>query len=72
MLLKRENVNPNHVDTFYGRTPLSWAADEGYKEVVVLLLAKEVANPNWIATNTSRTPLPWAAYRGHVGVVKTL
>jgi len=37
-LLKRMDVNPNHEDTEYGRTPLSWAAWIGHVGIVTMLL----------------------------------
>ena len=51
MLLEREGVNPDRPDTKYGRTPLSWAAENGHSEVVKMLLEREGAIP------TRQTPL---------------
>jgi hypothetical protein len=54
----------------YGRTPISWAAEEGYEPVVRLLL-KKGAELESIASN-GLTPLSYAAERGHEAVAKLL
>jgi len=41
-----------------GRTPLSWAAENGHEVVVKLLLAEDSAKLN-IKVNNSRMPLYW-------------
>jgi len=57
-------------DTRYGRTPLSWAAENGHEAVVKLLLEKDA---NTEAKDTyGRTPLSWIAGNGHEAVVKLL
>ena len=38
MLLERKGVNLGHRDTFYGQTPLVWAAEKGHDQVVGILL----------------------------------
>jgi ankyrin repeat protein len=67
MLLERKDVNPNQADTEYGRTPLSWAAENGHEGVVKMLLERKDVNPNQADTEYGRTPLSWAAERGHEG-----
>ena len=57
MLLERDDVNPNTADTIYGQTPLSWAAEYGYAEVVKMLLEGKDVNPNAADTEYGRTPL---------------
>jgi len=71
MLLGREDVYPNHADTKYGQTPLSWAAAIGHEGVVKMLLEREDVNPD-AGTIYGRSPLSWAAKSGHEGVVKML
>ena len=46
MLLEREDVNPNQVDTQYDRTPLSWAAHRGHGAIAEMLLEREDVNPD--------------------------
>jgi len=71
MLLERQDVNPDHPDTFNGRTPLLWAAKNGHEGVVKMLLEREV-NPNRGDTICGWTPLSLAAGSGYEGVVKML
>lgn len=52
------------------RTPLSWAAGNGHKTVVKLLLDAEADIDS--EDETGRTPLSWAAGNGHKTVVKLL
>ena len=53
-----------------GRTPLHWAAIEGYKEIAELLIA-EGADVN-TKTNDGKTPLDWAVGRGYVKIADLL
>jgi hypothetical protein len=56
----------------HGRTPLSWAAGNGYDIVVNVLLKKDNINPNLKDGQSGRAPLSWAAYSGHEAVVNLL
>ena len=56
----------------YGRTPLLWAAENGYNIVVHLLLAKDGIDPDLKDRQSNRTPLSWAAAGGHEAVVQQL
>ena len=55
-----------------GRTPLSWAAENGHSEVVKLLLEKEGIDLDSKDIEYGQTPLSWAAENGHSEVVKLL
>ena len=70
MLLERNDVNPDSADKS-GRTPLSWAAGNGRKEFVELLLNQSYVNPNRPDKN-GRSPLSWAAKNGHEDIVGML
>ena len=72
MLLERGDVNPDQVDTCYGRTPLLWAAENGHEGVVKILLERGDVNPDQVDTFYGRTPLSWAAENGYEGVVNML
>jgi hypothetical protein len=56
----------------YGRTPLSWAAENGHETVIKLLLATGEVDVDSKDTEYGRTPLSWAASNGHEAVVKLL
>ena len=45
MLLRESNVEPDQLDTDYGRTALSWAAGNGHEGVVRLFLRPKFVNP---------------------------
>ena len=70
LLLAKDGVDPDPNDN-WGRTPLSWAAENGHEAVVKLLLAKDGVDPD-PNDNRGRTPLSWAAGNGHEAVVKLL
>jgi len=70
LLFSSRYVNPDS-SSESGRTPLSWAAENGHEGVVKLLLAREDVSPNSIS-KSGLTPLPWAAMNGHEGTVKLL
>jgi ankyrin repeat protein len=55
----------------YGRTPLSYAAENGHEAVVKLLLAKDGVRIN-SKCDSRQTPLSYAAENGHEAVVKLL
>ena len=57
MLLEREDINPDWVDTEYGWTLLSWAAEKGHEGIVRMLLQREDGNPDQVETTYSRIPL---------------
>jgi hypothetical protein len=56
----------------YGLTPLSWAAGNGYNDVVNLLLAKDSIDRELKDSEYGQTPLSWAAENGHEAVVQLL
>ncbi|RYC81153.1 hypothetical protein BFJ63_vAg15952 [Fusarium oxysporum f. sp. narcissi] len=70
LLLATEGVDVNLKDD-YGRTPLSWASENGHEEIVKLLLATEGVDVD-SKDDYGRTPLSWAAGKGHVDIVKLL
>lgn len=53
-----------------GRTPLSYAAENGHDDVAQFLLAKGAEAQS--GGTRGRTPLHWAALKGHSGVVRLL
>jgi ankyrin repeat protein len=72
LLLETGNVDVDCKDPEYGKTPLSWAAEEGHEAVVKLLLETEKVDVDSQDSKYGRTPLSWAAERGHEAVVKLL
>jgi ankyrin repeat protein len=56
----------------YGLTPLSWAAGNGYDDVVRSLSAGDGVDPDLRDSRYSRTPLSWATGEGHETAVKLL
>ncbi|KAI9931069.1 hypothetical protein MW887_010726 [Aspergillus wentii] len=63
--------NDLDVKDSYGRTPLSWAAENGHGVVVTLLLETQRINLD-SESKSGRTPLSFAAENGHAMVVKLL
>ncbi|PUU72718.1 ankyrin repeat-containing domain protein [Tuber borchii] len=70
MLLRRKDVIPSTVDKG-GRTPLSWAAQHGIKDMVKTVLKWKDIAPD-TADEGGRTPLSWAAGNGNGCNVKML
>ena len=64
-------VDPNS-SSRYGRTPLSWAAENGHEGIVKLLLGRKDVDPDTPDTMYGQTPLSRAAERGHEGIVSLL
>jgi len=69
-LFARKYVDPDRPDD-RGRTPFSWAAQNGHDGVVKLLLQGESISPDG-PDNRGQTPLSWAARNGHDKIVKLL
>jgi hypothetical protein len=69
--LLRENKADVDAKDGWGRTPLSWAAENGHEAAVKLLLDKG-AELETKDTKYGQTPLSWAAENGHEAVVKLL
>lgn len=60
------------LESYYGLTPLSWAAGNGYNAIVNLLLTKDDVDIGLKDSQYGRTPLLWAAANGHEVVVRRL
>jgi len=71
LLFGRRYVNPDS-SSKSGRTPLSWAAENGHEGIVKLLLRRKDINPDTADTVYGRMPLLWAAKNGHEGIVRLL
>ena len=71
LLLGKKYINPDS-SSESGRTPLSWAAQNGHEGIVKLLLGLKGVNPDTPDTKYGQTPLLWAAQHGHEEIVKQL
>ena len=60
-LLLAQDVDVNTTDSKYGRTPLSFAHQNGHKDIVKLLLARDDVDINTKDSLHGQTPLSWAA-----------
>lgn len=56
----------------HGRTPLSWAAENGHKTIVTMLLNTSRFDVDSKDTVHGRTPLSWAAWNEHQTIVMML
>lgn len=66
-----KNGHSPHAKDIGGKTPLTWAAENGHKVIVEHLLIHEGVEPDSKDTY-GKTPLSWAAAKGHQEVVKLL
>jgi len=71
LLLKTGKVDVDSKNN-NGRTPLSWAAENGHEAVVKLLLETGKVDVDSKNDYYGRTPLSWAAENGHEAMVKLL
>jgi len=71
LLLERGDVNPDRVDTEFGRTPLSHAAENGREGVVKMLLERKDVHPA-TPDNTNQKPLSLALSNGNHRVANML
>ena len=70
MLLRRTSESADSIDE-HGRTPLSYAASHGHREIVKLLLRKSDIDVN-LKDTSGRTPLSYAAGKGQKDIVELL
>ncbi|GAT20835.1 ankyrin repeat protein [Aspergillus luchuensis] len=71
-LLETGDIDVESKDSEYGRTPLSWAAENGHEGVIKLLLDTGRVDIESKDSEHGRTPLSWAARYGHERVVQLL
>jgi len=72
VLLKLEDVDPNHAGTGHFDTPLLVAAKGGHEGIVKMLLKRKEVDPVRAGNLYGQMPLSQAAKGGHEGVVKML
>jgi len=70
ILINAEGLEVDQQDCV-GRTPLTWAANNGHEGVVKILLELKDVDPNR-PDKSDLTPLAYASIEGHEGVVKLL
>ena len=70
MMALLENRDHLNIKDEWGRTPLSWAAEQGHEAIVKLLV--EMGAELESRDDSGRRPLSWAAGEGHEAVVKLL
>ncbi|KAF7509335.1 hypothetical protein GJ744_008058 [Endocarpon pusillum] len=71
-LLETGKVDVDSKDSDWGRTPLSYAAENGHERVVKLLLDTGKVDVDSKDSDLGRTPLSWAAENGHKIIMKLL
>ncbi|CAH0025863.1 unnamed protein product [Clonostachys rhizophaga] len=71
ILLEKEGIDINVMDTTHSRSPLSWAAGNGHSKVCQSLLNRDGIDPE-SRDSGGRTPLSWAAGNGQADVVRLL
>lgn len=71
LLNSSEDSRINAKDIPYGKTALSYAAENGHKEIVEVLISTKAVVVDSL-DDEGRTPLSYAAARGHEGIVQTL
>ena len=75
LLLDTGMVSPDAEDVNHGRTPLSWAAERGYIDIVESLLSTGGVGPDLKSHGSwamGRTPLSYAAEGGHQTIMELL
>ena len=75
LLLDTGMVSPDAEDVNHGRTPLSWAAERGYIDIVESLLSTGGVGPDLKSHGSwamGRTPLSYAADKGHYAFIQIL
>jgi ankyrin repeat protein len=71
-VLLKQGVDVDSKDSKHGRTPLSWAAENGHEVVVQLLLETGKVDVDSKDSSYGQTPLSWAAENGHEELAKLL
>ena len=71
-ILAENGALVNRSCTRWGRTPLSWAAENGHAIVISYLIEVQDADPDSIALDTGRAPFSYACEKGHLEMVLAL